>query len=1374
MKKIILFLLILISITIFSQNTSLNSEIALSSEVLANMASNILEKPDILWFKYGIFDVDDFDVNPIYPELKFKGFQMDFGYFIVQFDGETTEERKKAILDIASDYSPKAKLYYYVPNSAWVFRLHKDAVEKVEDLDFTKAVLPLHPSLKIFPDLFRKEQIPDSSTGKIRLKITVFQDDDYQELAKELAESGAEIQDSSRGAHHEFIRALIQPEKLKQSIIIAANFEGTEWIEREYPKKLHNDWSRWITQSYNFAGMTSGSELYAQMSVDLEHVPIYRRGLYGQNQIIGYLDSGLDTASIYFCDNSNSVPKSNSWTPPADTDHRKIRAYNTIDGDFDDTDIDMGGHGTHVGGSIAGDNETHSPTSGTYDPGDGMAPLARLVFTDGADGSSGIFVPSDMNTLFGYARGCGANIHSNSYGSDSPNSYNTDAQQCDEFMWDYDDFLIFFSAGNGNTDGYRVATYNCAKSIVSVGATESGSGSGNTSWANPGSSDDNNPEDMASFSSHGPTDEGAIRPTLAVPGGWYIWSADNIDGGSFCHTGMEYMGGTSMSCPTVAGMTALVRQYFTEGYYPSGSANASDAFTPSGALMKAMLISGTRNMTGEYTIDDVNNSGHQDVPSNGQGFGRVVLDDCMYFSDSYGTDDRKLILWDETTGISSTGESNTYFIESGPSTTEPIKIVLSYSDYPGSPAAGTPGVNDLDLIVEVDGTPYLGNVFATTGARSTTGGSGDQLNRDEVVWLDAVPNATITITVEAEAIRTSPQKYALVATGDIFIGEPNDPPETPGLTNKLFDNERQPSQRPTIEFTVPNDPDGDSLDFVFQYDDASDFSSPIGTFSTDAGDPGFAGGPFGVVEGSGDLKSYTFQSDLTDGNTYWWRVRAYDGRAFSAWTDVQSFTVETSMTNSDWFQTTDNQFQKDTPTDVTIGSDKVTVFGETVYLFDDFDSYSNQAEFETEWTTNGSFYSWQTSTYHSSPAAMRYNDDDSGSRSSFYHTFTPLDVGYAECWSMASDATDEAHIMMLYDELAGDAYKIWFYYREGYVALWDGPERHNLEEIEPGVWKHYRIDFDCGAGNYTIDIDGTTYGPFGFIGGAPSSLMLIAHGTLTHYTDDYTADVYYDDVKVAEAGFAGSGNIISDPIVFDWNDSGVMWDKVFWHQDAGDSIIVVCEQRSSGSWVVFDSAIAATSAAAGTLDIGGLGSADTIRLRAELAVKGSVEPDLYDWAVSWSNNVIGVELLQGDETAPGYTEWNLGMVNESDIRIMDETDRVYVNNSGGLPIDISISANPCDWTFASSPGVDECVVLGLFNGISAPAVGDFSSTNDLVITSYRNAGTGDGGNFATSSNDGVNINPGEGEELYFYFQAPSTNNQPATQNITINIQALPH
>ena len=45
-----------------------------------------------------------------------------------------------------------------------------------------------------------------------------------------------------------------------------------------------------------------------------------------------------------------------------------------------------------------------------------------------------------------------------------------------------------------------------------------------------------------------------------------------------------------MSTPVVAGAVALVRQYFTEGWYPSGTKTPSSAYTPSGALLKAVVL----------------------------------------------------------------------------------------------------------------------------------------------------------------------------------------------------------------------------------------------------------------------------------------------------------------------------------------------------------------------------------------------------------------------------------------------------------------------------------------------------------------------------------------------------------------------------------------------------------------------------------------------------------------------------------------------------------------------------------------------------------------------------------------------------------------
>jgi hypothetical protein len=45
-----------------------------------------------------------------------------------------------------------------------------------------------------------------------------------------------------------------------------------------------------------------------------------------------------------------------------------------------------------------------------------------------------------------------------------------------------------------------------------------------------------------------------------------------------------------MATPIVAGSLLLIRQYFAEGWYPAGVPNSFNSHTPSGPLMKAVLL----------------------------------------------------------------------------------------------------------------------------------------------------------------------------------------------------------------------------------------------------------------------------------------------------------------------------------------------------------------------------------------------------------------------------------------------------------------------------------------------------------------------------------------------------------------------------------------------------------------------------------------------------------------------------------------------------------------------------------------------------------------------------------------------------------------
>ncbi len=139
----------------------------------------------------------------------------------------------------------------------------------------------------------------------------------------------------------------------------------------------------------------------------------------------------------------------------------------------------------------------------------------------------------------------------------------------------------------------------------------------------------------------------------------------------------------------------------------------------------------------------------------------------------------------------------------------------------------------------------------------------------------------------------------------------------PPTVASLFPNEKTSTTTPTFEFTT-DDPQGDDL--VYQIEWSSDYNfgtSTVRTSDTDLGfvniTDGFNFSPFT----SGDSIQFTVQSGdaFNNGTTYWWRVRAKDpppgSDSYSDYSGPYSFTVDTSVTVSTWFQTTTEQFATD-------------------------------------------------------------------------------------------------------------------------------------------------------------------------------------------------------------------------------------------------------------------------------------------------------------------------------------------------------------------------------------------------------------------------------------------------------------------------------
>ena len=272
-------------------------------------------------------------------------------------------------------------------------------------------------------------------------------------------------------------------------------------------------------------------------------------------------------------------------------------------------------------------------------------------------------------------------------------------------------------------------------------------------------------DNLAQFSSQGPVGrDRRVKPDIVAPG-----TITSARANTECATATY--GGTSMATPVVAGSALLVKQYFEDGFYPSGAANPADTRKPSSALIKAVLVGGAASLQG-YEADT--GLPIDPPPSFRQGFGRVFLGASLALQGNpYGP--KRLQVADAVP--INTGDVHQYCITAGGGA---LTVTLVWTDYPGNPAAARSLVNDLDLVVRAEGfngLPLLGN-----GGDVDDSSVGDSVNNIETISLPAVPPGRVAVEVRGRTVQASagPQPYALVVNGD-FAGALTLPGEgTPG------------------------------------------------------------------------------------------------------------------------------------------------------------------------------------------------------------------------------------------------------------------------------------------------------------------------------------------------------------------------------------------------------------------------------------------------------------------------------------------------------------------------------------------------------------------------------------------------------------------
>src|SRR2546421_12469110 len=654
----------------------------------------------------------------------------------------------------------------YLPQDASVVRGPSTAFDRVSILPYVDWLGPYAPSWKVRPD------IPTGSLLDVR--ILVFPGESPETVEAWLGHqgippalpsaSGPGVIGTFGGGDFRWVRARI-PSTLMSSL---AALPIIEFIDPVYAVHDWNAETDWVIQSNS-----TGNYRY------------WSAGLDGTGQVVGMADTGLDYDGNSFRQSSGSIVSGDIYNT-TDPSRRKVIRYVNMGvqtgqltwlgggGQWDPWSIKdstprpaLGdctfGHGTAVASTLTG-NDTGIGTS----PNEGNARGAKLYLQDigtvgldtncnGGNGNADLlnYLPQDYADLFGPPGlvyndpAAPVRVHSDSWGG-TANVYDLQARMVDMFVWAHPDMTIVFAAGNclsACTPG-TIGTPGTAKDILTVG------GAYNPDVVGQGQND------LAPQSGRGPTSDGRIKPTLVT-----IFDGDSAmsDGNPVSGAGGpdDHWAGTSYSTPAAAAAAAMVRQYFMEGWYPSGRPLLADAMTPSAALIRAGLLASGVPGTGKGTVS---RGGSDTWPNNEQGFGRVLLSNVLPLAAAGDTFRTQVV--DGAAGLL-TGDAPSYTFHVA--TPGPVKFVLAWSDFPGTLAATKALVNDLNLQVTApDGTVYRGNHFAPfSQAESLADGSFDNTNVEEAVIRRTAMVGDWTVQVIGSNVPVGPQRFALVATGNL-------------------------------------------------------------------------------------------------------------------------------------------------------------------------------------------------------------------------------------------------------------------------------------------------------------------------------------------------------------------------------------------------------------------------------------------------------------------------------------------------------------------------------------------------------------------------------------------------------------------------------
>ncbi|WP_328616160.1 S8 family serine peptidase [Amycolatopsis sp. NBC_00355] len=593
------------------------------------------------------------------------------------------------------------RLDRFVPNFSFLERLDDETAARVRADFLVRTCIPLDPALKL------ASWIP-SGTTPLDLIATLFDDADPAAVTAALGALGARdvvLTDNRSFGGSQYADFTLDD---RAKLPLVAAIDDVVLVE-PVPERAVTD--------------LPAAQVFQSGVAGLNATPIWDHDLHGEGQILGLIDEGhLDLNHCFFNDAKEAK---------AGEDHRKVLAM------FDQNDVGTSPHFMFVAGIAAGDSLDKNGKGGVHEH-RGGAWAAKIACHSLNDMLGAVAVK--FLVILGRLKDAGAFIHTNSWAGGIP-AYNVDAVNADTFSFENEDHVVIAAAANTNNHVTGNGAPGIAKNVLCVAASQG-------------------PPDQMSFGSGkpGPTTDGRRKPDLmAVGNGIQSASLKQNSTALYCDAGPYFkspeLAATSWATPNVAAAATLVRQYFTEGWYPGGEKRGDHHLVPTGALIRAVLLNSTTNMTGI-----------PGYPSDVEGWGQIQLDRTLVFKDGRA---RRLLVNDvrHAAGLSlGTKVTRRFFVGNDH---EQLKITLVWTDPPAAESSTQPSRNVLKLTAQdALGVSYLGNDFDTVAGVSREGGTGtqDRLNNVQMIVVDKPFTGPWTITVSGTVVFGT-QGYALVVTG---------------------------------------------------------------------------------------------------------------------------------------------------------------------------------------------------------------------------------------------------------------------------------------------------------------------------------------------------------------------------------------------------------------------------------------------------------------------------------------------------------------------------------------------------------------------------------------------------------------------------------